>query len=397
MLSTVLTLLKIGSTKPKPKPDSPPPASYAQLVVDLETWVNSDRSRRKRFDTAIHTAHDRNTPHLRNIHCLEDYLHLLDDQLHWIPSETVRPKDLLFRTLAIWFVLDQDSVLPYQSPIQPCLGLKQRKVEGLTWLSKWMIQFSNEIGQFMDTPGSASAVDTFRQTASYNLDQYVEPRGGWKTFNEFFSRQVKPGRRPIAAIGDSSIVTSPVDFQFQELHPIAADSTVTTKALTWPVVQILDDSPYGDRFSNGIWLHGFLDLDDYHRVHTPVSGTVLEARVIPGQNYMQVEPSTSDQNVETDLAVPNAMGYQFCQSRGLIVIDTGAGLVAVLPVGMAIVSSVILTAEVGATLHKGEELGYFQFGGSDCVLIFEACLKVRITVEQGEHYQMGSQIGSFTL
>jgi phosphatidylserine decarboxylase len=64
---------------------------------------------------------------------------------------------------------------------------------------------------------------------------------------------------------------------------------------------------------------------------------------------------------------------------------------------MALVSSVILTAEVGAQLHKGEELGYFQFGGSDTVLIFDAQLDVQITMEQGQHYLMGSRIGQLNI
>jgi phosphatidylserine decarboxylase len=144
-------------------------------------------------------------------------------------------------------------------------------------------------------------------------------------------------------------------------------------------------------------LQGFLNVNDYHRVHAPVGGRVLEARIIRGQNFMQVEAGsnnaskglyettdgTTDETTEerTNLTIPNETGYQFCQSRGLIVINTGTGLVAVLPVVMALVSSVILTAEVGAQLHKGEELGYFQFGGSDTVLIFDAQLDVQITME----------------
>lgn len=69
-------------------------------------------------------------------------------------------------------------------------------------------------------------------------------------------------------------------------------------------------------------------------------------------------------------------------------------MVAVLPVGMAVVSSVILTAEEGFTLRKGEELGYFQFGGSDIVVMFEAKPKVKLDAEAGVYYKMGVQIGT---
>ena len=92
--------------------------------------------------------------------------------------------------------------------------------------------------------------------------------------------------------------------------------------------------------------------------------------------------------------MPNHPGYQFVQGRGLVVLETEIGMVAILPVGMAVISSVILTAEEGITLRKGEELGYFQFGGSDIVVMFEAKSKVELTAKAGMHYKMGVQIGS---
>ncbi|KAL3483283.1 putative phosphatidylserine decarboxylase [Aspergillus germanicus] len=310
---------------------------YAPLVKELEQWVLSDPARRRDFADAVATAQSHKSLEMQDIDSFDAFLGLVNEQLHWIPSESVRPKELLFRLTKIWLFLDQPSVIQHQSPIRPIIGMDTK-----------------EEPTFMDTPASAAHLETFRSSLLYRIDDYIEPRGGWKTFNEFFCRRVKPGRRPIAAIGDQRIVTSPTDFEFKEAHRISARST------------------------DGIWLHGFLNVNDCHRIHTPVGGRVLEARIIQGQNSMQT-------------------GYQFCQLRGLIVIDTGAGLVAVLPVGMALVSSVILTAEVGAQLHKGEELGYFQFGGSDTVLIFDAQLNVQITMERGQHYLMGSRIGQLNI
>jgi phosphatidylserine decarboxylase len=85
-------------------------------------------------------------------------------------------------------------------------------------------------------------------------------------------------------------------------------------------------------------------------------------------------------------------GYQFTQDRGLIIIDSPLGLVAALPIGMAQVSSVTLTAEAGAALCKGEEFGFFSFGGSDIVTLFEAG-KVKIDAKVGTHYNQGRAIG----
>ncbi|RHZ45561.1 uncharacterized protein CDV56_103630 [Aspergillus thermomutatus] len=386
----------------------------SMLSRDLREWIMSDSKRRDDFEAAIVTARSNNLAGMQDIQCLEDYFRFINDQLRWVPSEAAQAKDILLRICKMWFVLDQPSVAAYQSPTQPSSESETSgQHEKLTWLSGWMVRLSKEIGRFMDSPASTASLDTFRTSPAYNIEDYIEPRGGWRTFNEFFCRNLKPGRRPIAAIGDNSVLTSPADFLFEELHPVSADSTVITKGLKWRRAKLLDDSLYKDRFANGTWLHGFLDVNDYHRLHAPVGGTVLDARTIVGRNYMQVHatwPPGQDARpngaVKTNivgetagavLRVCNETGYQFCQARGLIVLDTSAGLVAVLPIGMAIVSSVILTAEVGAKLHKGEELAYFQFGGSDVVLIFEDRLKVNVTMEPGQHYRMGVQIGHSNL
>ena len=62
--------------------------------------------------------------------------------------------------------------------------------------------------------------------------------------------------------------------------------------------------------------------------------------------------------------------------------------------GAAVVSSFILTAEEGFTLRQGEEIGYFQFGGSNVVVMFESKRKIKIDALVGEHYKMGVQMGS---
>ncbi|HNX71909.1 phosphatidylserine decarboxylase, partial [Rivihabitans pingtungensis] len=69
------------------------------------------------------------------------------------------------------------------------------------------------------------------------------------------------------------------------------------------------------------------------------------------------------------------------------------GLVAVLPVGMCQVSSVVMTADVGVKLRKGEEFAYFQFGGSDVVMLFESSVNAGLIMQPGVHYKQGSWIG----
>jgi phosphatidylserine decarboxylase precursor len=252
---------------------------------------------------------------------------------------------------------------------------------------RWSRMFAQDWGSFLDTMESAAGIKGFFSNPNYHIDDYYPAPSGWLTFNQFFARQVRPGKRPVDGRGDDSVVVSPADSVYQGQWAIKDDSKITAKGLTWPLLELLDGSPFRDRFRGGVFTHSFLDVNDYHRYHLPVGGVVKEVRKIPGKVTMDVvkKPDGSFDAVD-------GTGYQFTQDRGLIVVDSPLGLVAVLPIGMAQVSSVNLTPEVGAELPKGEEFGYFSFGGSDIVTLFEAN-KVRLDANVGTHYNQGRRIG----
>jgi len=252
---------------------------------------------------------------------------------------------------------------------------------------RWNRKFAEEWGAFLDTTQSAKGISGFFSNPNYHMDDYYESPSGWLTFNQFFARQVRPGKRPVDGLCDDNIVVSPADSVFQGQWSIQNDSRIKVKGLTWSVIDLLDGSPYQDRFRGGVFTHNYLDVNDYHRYHVPVRGVVKEVRKIPGNVTMDVirKPDGSLDTID-------GTGYQFTQDRGLIVIDSPLGLVAVLPIGMAQVSSVTLTAEVGVTLAKGEEFGYFSFGGSDIVTLFEAG-KVAFDAKVGKHFNQGRRIG----
>ncbi|MDD5303581.1 MAG: phosphatidylserine decarboxylase [Elusimicrobia bacterium] len=251
----------------------------------------------------------------------------------------------------------------------------------------WSRKFAKDWGAFLDTPQSAEGIGSFYSNPSYHIGDYHESPSGWLTFNQFFARQVRPGMRPVDDPHDDNVFVSPADSVYQGQWPIARHSKITVKGWKWSVLELLAGSPYQDRFNGGAFTHSFLNVNDYHRFHVPIGGVIKEARKIPGNVIMDVikKPDGS-------LDVVDGTGYQFTQDRGLIVIDSPLGLVAVLPIGMAQVSSVNLTARAGATLVKGEEFGFFSFGGSDIVMLFEAG-KVRFDAKVGTHYNQGRKIG----
>jgi phosphatidylserine decarboxylase len=351
------------------------------------------------FETAIQAAKQTLVAELDGIACLADFIQFIDNFVHWLPIENETGTLFYSKACAFYFILDQQPIVQYQNRVHPFAQQPE-----LTPLSRWILKYAQEMGRFMDSPASLSeaTLATFYRSPAYNLHEYIQPQGGWKTFNQFFARSIKPGYRPIAAIADPTVITSPADSVFSGQWEIRADSGITIKGLHWSVEELLAGSPYQQCFANGLFTHAFLSPTDYHRQHAPVDGVVLEARVIPGQAYLQVgveaasgaEASSAERRLvaRRHLYAPDEAGYQFAQARGLIVLEAPIGLVAILPIGMAMVSSVVLTAEPGMALRKGEEISYFQFGGSDVVMLFAASSNVSITAQVGVHYKVGTRI-----
>jgi phosphatidylserine decarboxylase len=358
-------------------------------MIDANNWKDG-------FEMAIKKANIKNVPLLSHVTNIEQYINWINSFLYWIPTENSSGQNVNDHLSAFYFIADQEPLLSLQNKVVP-----YDKALPLTPFSKWLVNYANAMGEFLDTPESLTenSEQTFYDSPAYNMKEYSKPHGGWMTFNQIFARHFKPGFRPIAAISNQSIIVMPADSTFRGQWEIRKDSNVTVKSLNWKVSELLEGSPYKDRFENGLFMHSYLSPTDYHRQHAPVGGKVLEARVIQGQVYLEVEATPIEGGSGKHTLAPKSNfdsfdtpGYQFAQTRGLIVLDTPIGLVAVLPIGMCQVSSVIITAEVGVTVRKGEELSYFQFGGSDIVLLFESSSNVCFTAQPNVHYKMGTKI-----
>lgn len=368
---------------------------YSPVVQELADLIK-ENSWEDKFAQAFAKVKSYNIPGLSDIDSVEKYLDWLEAYMHWVPAENREGTHVYQHLFRSFFVLDQEPLKSLQTPCAPA-----DKMPELTPLSKWMVDYCYGIGDWLDSPESitADSVKSFYDSTVYNMDEYEEPRGGWKTFNQMFARHVKPGWRPIAAIDDDKIIVHPADAQFGGQWEIRPDTHVRIKGLDWKIEELLQGSPYADKFKGGMWCHSFLSWTDYHRQHAPLSGIVREARVIQGACYVDLIAVPSKENPATHeveawrATAPDQAGYEFMQTRGLIVLETKYGYVAILPIAMPQVSSVVVTAEVGKALKKGDEISYFQFGGSDIVYLFSANMNVSISAHKDTHYKVGTKIG----
>ncbi|KFX94355.1 hypothetical protein O988_06350 [Pseudogymnoascus sp. VKM F-3808] len=365
--------------------------AHTPVVQALVDQINNEPEWKLAFGKAISDAIDQAPTYMEKyeIRDLEGYFNYMDALQTWIPSENSTATQVLERVRIFYFLFNQCSVRDLQTPLSP-----ETTRGPLSWLSGWLVRYATTLGQFLDTPESLTAetLATFRESGKYGLDDYIVPDGGWKTFNDFFARHVKPDRRPIAAPADPAVIASPADCMLQGTWPVDENGSVTFKGIPWRISDLLQDSAYGECFRGGSFIHAILFPFDYHRMHAPVGGKVLECKVISGQAMLEAIAVNGRPRSN-----PNAEeGYQWCQTRGLIVLDSSIGKVAILPVGMGHISSVTMTPHVGEEISKGDEIGYFQFGGSDIIMIFEGISNIAIPVldsHPDSRYKMGEKLG----
>jgi len=217
---------------------------------------------------------------------------------------------------------------------------------------------------------------------------------GFKSWNDFFTRKLKPNARPIMGIDNNKVIVSACDSSIYRIKSnVKKYSKFWIKSQPYSVADMLNnDTPYVNKFVGGHVFQAFLSPFNYHRWHSPISGTVLKAYVKEGLYFSQ---STVFGENKTDQDLSEGYITQV-QTRAIIYIKSNnpnIGIVAVMPVGMVEISSCIIHKKIkkGYKIKKGEELGYFQFGGSTHCLFFEKKAIKKFTVKRGT-IRMGQQI-----
>lgn len=219
-----------------------------------------------------------------------------------------------------------------------------------------------------------------------NMSQYEydpdDPHWGFTSWNDFFTRRLAPGVYPLKDKDkESNIIVSACASQVYAIKDkVKSVDWFWVKSQPYSLNDMLagdanDDyerhfAEYVQPFEGGTVYQAFLSALKYHRWHSPVSGTILKAYVKPGTYYSQAESEGMDP------AGPNdSQGYiTHVATRAIIFIqaEDPVGLMCVMQVGMAEVSSCVLDDKIkpGYKIRKGDEIGYFQYGGSTYCLVF---------------------------
>ncbi len=251
--------------------------------------------------------------------------------------------------------------------------------------------FSRWYGWRMDRPASRAKVAPFILGYAVDPGEFAEPPESFRTFNEFFYRRLKGEARPIA--GDERTAVFPADGRHLGFPDVSRAEGVFVKGEVFSLGELLQDRDLAERFQRGSMVLSRLCPVDYHRYHFPVGGLATEPRLINGWLY-SVNPIALRRNI-----------HIFTQNKRAItrIESPEFGLVLMLEVGATCVGSFEYTFPPNSRVVKGSEKGYFKFGGSSTITLFEPG-RVKLDDDLVEHTRercelyarMGDQLGVAT-
>jgi phosphatidylserine decarboxylase precursor len=415
MVLLIAALLSAGA-----RGDSSGAVNYGPAASELMALVEADPELKSMLAASIERARqinpDRNTNPVQSLEEYFEFVSWAETAMPWTllkKSDYPEIFDNIFQS-AVYFNFLIEQPLPELEG----RGLVNNTLQYAEPFASWLNVFMQSWGRFLDTRESWN--ETYYEMAlndpAFGLqnDWYEDP-GNWSTFNEFFARYLKsPAVRPIAAPLDDTVVASPADSVPQGVwainensHLIAQDAVAVKASSLRSVARLIgEDSEYSNAFANGTFTHSFLNVNDYHRYHFPLAGTIREVRIIPGINATGGSIRWDAANKRYAFDPSERLGWQSIETRACVILETDRhGLVALLPIGMTAVSSVNLEDNVkpGAQVKKGDMLGHFAFGGSDFVMVFQDTVDFTLDAPRdtkGEAYQhllVGERLGKLTL
>lgn len=219
--------------------------------------------------------------------------------------------------------------------------------------------FSRLYGMFQNTSFSSSKILPFVEKYRIDVSEFLDPVSDFRSFNDFFSRKLKPESRPVVPGKDVAVI--PSDGKFLFYPEIARADGFVVKGKKFCLKTLLSSRSLFDRYESGSMLIARLCPTDYHRYHFPCDGLPGETKTINGF-LRSVNPIAIKRNLSI-----------FTQNKRVVCeIDTeNFGKIAYLEIGATNVGSICQTYRPKTFQKKGSEKGFFSFGGSSLILLFE--------------------------
>lgn len=251
----------------------------------------------------------------------------------------------------------------------------------LTELSsqKWLSRLT---GLFAKSSVSRHLIPRFSRMYGINPADAEKSLEQYASLNDFFTRRLKAGLRPIDS-SEQSII-SPVDAKVTGIGIIQDGLLVNVKGQDYTIEELLNRSPRTVNYKNGFYMVLYLSPTDYHRIHSPVSGSIVEKEHVPGKVYPVNEFGM--RRMKRTLSRNERLITYIAHDRAEI---------AVVKVGAMNVSSIRYAEPLNNKLNKGDELAYFEFGSTVVLLMESGVFRPRPDLMLNSKVRMGENIGAF--
>lgn len=226
----------------------------------------------------------------------------------------------------------------------------------LRWYLK---QLTINKGLEYDSPQSKEQIPHFIASYSVDISTLDRPVEDFKTLNEFFYRRHRAGARPVACLQDDKILTQPCDCRLLVFDHVSIAKKLWIKGRQFSVKQLLGEV-YNPLWEECSIVLSRLAPQDHHRYYMPCRGRIKRVCDTDGEFY-SVKPIVVNSSLDV-----------FGHNRRMVVEFDGtpAGPMAMVIIGAAEVGSIVMDHQPGAVLGKGQEVGYFAYGGSTVMTLF---------------------------
>jgi phosphatidylserine decarboxylase len=303
---------------------------------------------------------------------VRDYLHMLQLMNHVM---TKAPE--FNQTGLVGFPINAILDWPMGTPAGTSVFLNEK-------VNRQLKKILNQWAAFLRSADSCSVLDDNPETGWFGRDAMAAmpgfaqdfqchpelPHYGFTSWDDFFTRTFREGRRPVASPEDDAVIANACESApFRIAQRVKLRDRFWIKAQPYSLQHMMAMDPLSEQFAGGTIYQAFLSAMSYHRWHSPVSGRIVKTRLIDGSYYAEALSAGYDP------AGPNDSQAYITEvaTRALVFIEADnpkIGLMCVMFVGMAEVSANEITVYEGQHVDKGDQLGMFHFGGSTHCLIF---------------------------
>lgn len=214
-------------------------------------------------------------------------------------------------------------------------------------------------GKQMDKKESTKKIPSFIKEADINIEEAKKTIDQFTSFNDFFYRELKDGARSIDF--DENVLTSPADGKILVFENLEKEKELFIKGDKFTLEEFFEDSELAKKYEGGVFLIVRLAPIDYHRFHFPCDGKISASKLING-DYFSVSTHAIKKNFR--IFCENKREFSILQTKNF-------GDIAMFEVGATMVGGIKQSYTPDSFVKKGEEKGYFYFGGSTCILVFE--------------------------